>query len=146
MGQEGSGRSITKGDVEMATEKKIQSSGPAIREAEQPALSFEWGAIKWLCNQEIEPEALQTFGLVFINPGQQNPPHYHPNCEELIYVLSGECDHRLGDATVRLEPGSPPDRVIVSTRIGLAEGKGDQTPWRFIDADLMQWASKPHPK
>ena len=41
---------------------------------EQPALSFEWGAIKWLCNQEIDPEALQTFGLVFINPGQQNPP------------------------------------------------------------------------
>lgn len=90
----------------MATEKNTSTSQNAIRETEQPALSFEWGAIKWLCNGEIDPDALQTFGLVFINPGQQNPPHYHPNCEELIYVLSGECDHRLGDATIRLEPGS----------------------------------------
>ena len=90
----------------MAGEKNTNASPQPIRENEQPALTFPWGAIKWLCNREIDAEALQTFGLVFINPGQQNPPHYHPNCEELIYVLSGECDHRLGDATIHLEPGS----------------------------------------
>jgi quercetin dioxygenase-like cupin family protein len=86
--------------------KTTPTSPSAVREADQPALPFDWGAIKWLCNREIDPEAQQTFGLVFINPGQQNPPHYHPNCEELIYVLTGECDHRLGDATLHLEPGS----------------------------------------
>jgi quercetin dioxygenase-like cupin family protein len=90
----------------MATEAKRDNQPSAVREAEQPALPFEWGAIKWLCNREIDAEAQQTFGLVFIHPGQQNPPHYHPNCEELIYVLSGECDHRLGEATIPLEPGS----------------------------------------
>jgi quercetin dioxygenase-like cupin family protein len=90
----------------MATESRTEKSPQPVREAEQPALPFEWGAIKWLCNREIDPEAQQTFGLVFINPGQQNPPHYHPNCEELIYVLSGECDHRLGEATLPLGPGS----------------------------------------
>jgi quercetin dioxygenase-like cupin family protein len=90
----------------MTNETNTQVSPQAVREEEQPSLSFPWGAIKWLCNGEIDPAALQTFGLVFINPGQQNPPHYHPNCEELIYVLSGECDHRLGDATIHLEPGS----------------------------------------
>ena len=82
-----------------------QSTPSPVREAEQPALSFDWGAIKWLCNQEIDPAAEQTFGLVFINAGQQNPPHYHPNCEELIYVLTGQCDHRLGDATHPLKAG-----------------------------------------
>ncbi len=90
----------------MTTDSNVQREPAAVREADQPALSFDWGAIKWLCNQEIDPEAQQTFGLVFINPGQQNPPHYHPNCEELIYVLSGECDHRLGDAVLHLTPGS----------------------------------------
>jgi quercetin dioxygenase-like cupin family protein len=90
----------------MATDAHVQQEPAAVREADQPALSFDWGAIKWLCNQEIDPEAQQTFGLVFISPGQQNPPHYHPNCEELIYVLSGECDHRLDDAVLHLTPGS----------------------------------------
>lgn len=34
----------------------------------------------------------------------------------------------------------------ISTRIGLAEGKGEHTPWRFVDAELDQYASRPHPK
>ena len=51
------------------------------------------------------PGAEQTLGVVVINPGQHNPLHYHPNCEELLYVLSGECDHRLNAATVHLKPG-----------------------------------------
>src|SRR3954468_16709903 len=90
----------------MNSDARSEHAAAVVREAEQPALSFEWGAIKWLCNQEIDPEAEQTFGLVFINPEQQNPPHYPPNCEELIYILSGECDHRLGDAVVRMTAGS----------------------------------------
>lgn len=35
---------------------------------------------------------------------------------------------------------------LVSTRIGLAEGKGEHTPWRFVDAEEVKWASRPHPK
>ena len=46
-----------------------------------------------------------TFGVVYINAGEGNPVHYHPNCEELIYVLSGECDHSLGDEVIPLKPG-----------------------------------------
>jgi quercetin dioxygenase-like cupin family protein len=106
----------------MPTDTRADQPPTAVKETEQPALSFDWGAIKWLFNQEIDPEARQTFGLVFINPGQQNPPHYHPNCEELIYVLSGECDHRLGDATIHLEPGSllriPAHAVHCATNTG----------------------------
>jgi hypothetical protein len=26
----------------------------------------------------------------------------------------------------------------------LAQGKGETLPWRFIDKERMQWASKPH--
>ena len=106
----------------MAREDQREPTPRARREGEQPALSFEWGAIQWLCNGEIDPAAQQTFGLVFIHPGQQNPPHYHPNCEELIYVLSGQCDHRLGEAVIHLEPGSllriPTHAVHCATNTG----------------------------
>ena len=72
---------------------------------EGEGLEFPWGAIKWLCNDQIDPDAELTFGVVYVNAGQGNPLHYHPNCEELIYVLSGECDHQLGDEVHRLEAG-----------------------------------------
>ncbi|TVY07924.1 cupin domain-containing protein [Paenibacillus cremeus] len=64
-----------------------------------------WGRIQWLCGKEIDPEAEMTFGMVYINAGVSNPRHVHPNCEEFIFVLSGECDHTLGDESFHLEPG-----------------------------------------
>ncbi len=66
---------------------------------------FPWGAIKWLCNGELLPGAEQTLGIVFINPGISNPAHAHPNCEELLYVIEGQCEHALGDEEFHLEAG-----------------------------------------
>jgi len=66
---------------------------------------FPWGRIKWLMNDQLSAAAQQTFGLVYINPGATNDLHSHPNCEELLYVLSGQCDHRLGDEVVPLREG-----------------------------------------
>ncbi|XEC96201.1 cupin domain-containing protein [Paenibacillus tarimensis] len=68
-------------------------------------LEMDWGKIQWLCGQEIDPESEMTFGMVFINAGEENNRHYHPNCEELIFVLSGECDHTLGDEIHHLKSG-----------------------------------------
>lgn len=68
--------------------------------------SFSWGTLRWLCNGQIAPGAQQTFGVSEILPGEQNPLHYHPNCEEVLYVVSGECDHSYDGAWVHLGPGS----------------------------------------
>lgn len=76
------------------------------RGGDGPTLTFPWGAIQWLCNAEIDPDAAQTLGLVYILPGQKNPLHFHPNCEELLYVLSGECDHSLDGAVHHLAAGA----------------------------------------
>ena len=72
---------------------------------ELPAETFDWGAIKWLCNGKLSPGAAQTLGLCHILPGQRNPLHYHPNCEELLYVLAGQGRHRLDDEVVELRAG-----------------------------------------
>jgi quercetin dioxygenase-like cupin family protein len=70
------------------------------------ALAFPWGEIRWLSNSEIDPAAEMTFGVVTILPGERNDLHAHPNCEEVIFVMSGACDHRLEDAVYPLTPGS----------------------------------------
>ena len=49
-------------------------------------------------------------------------------------------------SNLRLEPGEPPTSICTGTRIGLAPGKGDELPWRFMDAAKLEWVSRPLPK
>ncbi|MGP4041081.1 cupin domain-containing protein [Gracilibacillus sp. D59] len=72
---------------------------------EKHILDMDWGKIQWLCDQTIDPDAEMTFGMVYVKAGESNTKHFHPNCEELIFVLSGECDHSLGDEMHHLKPG-----------------------------------------
>lgn len=44
---------------------------------------------------------------------------------------------------LRVEPGPPPHRILAGTRIGLAHGKGHDTPWRFVDGGSLKWVSRP---
>lgn len=64
-----------------------------------------WGTLCWLVSSAV-PGAEQTVGVVTINPGQANPLHRHPNCEEVLYVMSGTCEHQIGELTVDLSPGT----------------------------------------
>ena len=64
-----------------------------------------WGWIRWLMNAQLDPQAKMTFGVVEIHAGQSNPAHVHPNCEEVLYVLSGSCEHMIGGRTVKLSAG-----------------------------------------
>ena len=48
-----------------------------------------------------------------------------------------------GEGRLRIAPGEPVSSILVGTRIGLAEGKGRETPWRFADADALKWVSRP---
>lgn len=47
---------------------------------------------------------------------------------------------------LRLELGEPVENVVIGPRIGIAEGKGHDTPWRFMDGDRLEWVSRPRPQ
>lgn len=64
-----------------------------------------WGSLTWLVNAELVSGAEQTIGVVTIQPGHSNDAHRHPNCEEVIYVMSGQCDQRVGDSIRPLTAG-----------------------------------------
>ncbi len=64
-----------------------------------------WGRLAWKVGAEYMPGAESTFGTCRIEPGQRNPLHSHPNCEEILYVLSGQCEHKLGDEHINMGPG-----------------------------------------
>ena len=70
-----------------------------------PLEEFDWGTLRWLCNDRLSPGTPQTLGICHIWPGKKNPLHFHPNCEELLHVLAGRGRHRLGRDVVDLAAG-----------------------------------------
>ncbi|RYG36352.1 DNA-3-methyladenine glycosylase [bacterium] len=44
---------------------------------------------------------------------------------------------------LRIESAPPPGRILTGPRIGLAIGKAHDFPWRYVDADRIEWASRP---
>ncbi|HTL57862.1 MAG TPA: cupin domain-containing protein [Candidatus Limnocylindrales bacterium] len=73
--------------------------------AQLPVEKNTWGTLQWLCNGKLMPGAEQTLGLATILPGKQNPVHYHPNCEEVLYVIGGEGMQSYDGRTVLLKAG-----------------------------------------
>ncbi len=67
--------------------------------------SHGWGGLQWLCNASLLAGAEQTVGVCWIDPGQKNPVHYHPNCEEVLTMLSGTGKHRLDDQYIQIAAG-----------------------------------------
>jgi quercetin dioxygenase-like cupin family protein len=57
-----------------------------------------WGRLEWMVSDAIGNSDVLTIGKCYIDPGQQNPPHYHPNSDEVLHVISGTIEHRVDDS------------------------------------------------
>jgi quercetin dioxygenase-like cupin family protein len=65
----------------------------------------DWGRLEWMVAGKLGNSDTLTVGKCFIDPSCANPPHYHPNCDEVLHVLRGEIENRVGDDYVRMSPG-----------------------------------------
>ncbi len=72
----------------------------------------EWGRLEWMVSDAIGNSDTLTVGKCYIRPGMQNPPHHHPNCDEVLHVLRGRIRHRVGDDYVEMGPG---DTISIPT-------------------------------
>jgi mannose-6-phosphate isomerase-like protein (cupin superfamily) len=70
-----------------------------------PVEKNAWGTLQWICNGRLMAGAEQTVGLATILPGKHNPVHFHPNCEEVTYVISGKGLQSYDDRTIELKAG-----------------------------------------
>jgi quercetin dioxygenase-like cupin family protein len=87
------------GNVESHAEQRTLSV------EKRPERGMEWGFMQWLCSGTLFADAQQTFGYVEINAGEKNPKHYHPNSDEVLFLIEGELDHSLSDAVFHLTAG-----------------------------------------
>jgi len=81
-----------------------------------------WGRLEWMVSGALGNSDTLTVGKCFIEPGQQNPVHHHPNCDEVLSVISGRIRHRVGDEYVEMTAGDtisiPKGSVHNATNIG----------------------------
>jgi mannose-6-phosphate isomerase-like protein (cupin superfamily) len=83
-----------------------ESSDAIVRRGETlPADDTDFGSMRWLLNGDAVPETAMTVGEVVINRGAKNALHVHGNAEEVLYLMAGALEHRVGDDTYHLEPG-----------------------------------------
>lgn len=92
-------------------------------------LEFPWGRIIWLVSRSLGNSATMTFGKVTIRAGQENPRHRHPNCDEILHLVSGRLEHSLGAEKFIMEAG---DTISIPTGIfHNARALGD------VDAEMI---------
>jgi quercetin dioxygenase-like cupin family protein len=76
-----------------------------VRRGEVPVTEAPWGTLQWLFGKNL-PETGMTVGRVTFKPGESNPGHSHPNCDEILVVLKGRLEHSLPEGgTALLEAG-----------------------------------------
>jgi len=68
-------------------------------------IDMPWGELRWYTSGEQSNTDTLTTGLATILPGQANPVHYHPNCDEVLHVLKGRIRHSMDGKTVEMSAG-----------------------------------------
>jgi quercetin dioxygenase-like cupin family protein/type 1 glutamine amidotransferase len=93
-----------------------EASGDAVvtRAADMQVLDQPWGKITWYASGELGNSQTMTVGEAVIKPGQQNPRHYHPNCDEVLHVLRGRILHTMGSRQAEMSAG---DTVSIPTGV-----------------------------
>ena len=65
----------------------------------------KWGSLTWLAGQKIGNAQGLTLCHVIIKPGEANPHHCQPNCEEVLYLISGCLDHSVREEKIAASAG-----------------------------------------
>ena len=78
---------------------------PVCKFSDGELLDQPWGKLTWLASRSLGNSTTMTFGRVVIPADQANPRHRHPNCDEILHLLSGRLEHSLNDRKFFVEPG-----------------------------------------
>lgn len=75
------------------------------RSADDQRIEMPWGEIEWYVSGPLNNSKTMTVGMATVRPGESNPLHFHPNCDEILHVLSGRIAQIVGDETVEMSAG-----------------------------------------
>ena len=107
--------------------RKVPVKASVVRPDNYTIDAQAWGRLIWMVSGAQGSSATMTVGKCFIKPGCANPPHYHPNCDEVLHVLRGHIEHRVDDEYVEMTSGDtisiPSGRIHNARNIGTEEAE-----------------------
>lgn len=75
---------------------------------------FDWGQLTWFAGSHLGNSEAMTLGQCRIKVGCENPRHYHPNCEEILYLVKGQITHTLGEESMTMTSG---DTIVIPSKL-----------------------------
>jgi quercetin dioxygenase-like cupin family protein len=78
---------------------------PVRHRGDAQTTDFPWGQVSFLASRALGNSGTMTFGRALMHPGHLPTRHRHPNCDEILHLLSGKVRHSLGDDYFELEAG-----------------------------------------
>jgi len=84
------------------------STSDAIRVARPTDYAVEempWGRLVWQIAGDLGNSETMTVGRCILEAGQANSRHVHPDCDEVLEVLTGSIVHTWDDQEVAMERG-----------------------------------------
>ncbi|MCI0539249.1 MAG: cupin domain-containing protein [Verrucomicrobiales bacterium] len=103
----------------IAIPEPIVSVSSVMKKADNKVTEMPWGQLRWFTSAELKNSRTMTTGVAIIKPGQSNPRHFHPNCDEILHVISGKISHTMNEVTVEMNAGdtvSIPQGVLHNAR------------------------------
>jgi quercetin dioxygenase-like cupin family protein len=85
--------------------KKTIDEAIVTRSANNQVIQYPWGRLTWYVSHELKNSDAMTVGEAVIKPGQENPRHFHPNCDEVLHVIKGHILQTMGDKSVEMNEG-----------------------------------------
>jgi mannose-6-phosphate isomerase-like protein (cupin superfamily) len=93
-------------EVEDATPSKKTITTAIVTPARSnKVIEYPWGRLTWYVSRELRNSDTMTTGEAVIKPHQQNPRHFHPNCDEVLHVLKGRIIQTMGDESLEMNEG-----------------------------------------
>ena len=100
--------------IEVPAEGISSHDAVVTRAADRQVIEQTWGRITWYASGPLGNSETMTVGEAVIRPGQENPRHYHPNCDEILHVVRGRIMHTMGTQQVEMTVG---DTVSIPTGV-----------------------------
>ncbi len=77
-----------------------------VRKDDLAASEMSFGSITWFVSGDAGTSDTLTVGRLVLKHGGANPMHIHPNCDEVVHVLSGAIRHSMEEGrTVDMTAG-----------------------------------------
>ncbi len=98
---------------------RVHRSEPEI-EADREECS--WGHMLWLANRTIGNAHDVVLGCMVMRPGASHDGTRRPKGEQILYLIQGVVEHRIGNKTVMQNPGDcvsvPPETSHEARNVG----------------------------